>query len=415
METVSVFVPIPKVTKLELAFDDEVYLAGESINGKVILELNESLFLYSVKLKVAGKGFVEWIGESDENLDYSRKIHCSNKEDYFHHIFTLWGAVLKTCAPEVATPLAKLFQYTCNTDIDRTKCKIAQECHVHKKQNKSNPAKYRSISLLIIISKLLEDHDAEGLEQVLHAGPHIFHFSYKLDDALPSSFKGSHGRIRYYVRAFCTATEGTLAQVEKDVNVQETFNLNLDPSNKVSTSCEGFWDCSVSDAICTLCLQFPLILAAEKDISYWCWNFPGIAVSVTVDKSGFVPGEDIIITSEINNRTSRNLRLISYSVGTEIKYKAFVQEAFCDHYREFIEKLELKKVQAVIEAPPRQVTKILGSLQLPKPMFISDMSRCKIISMSYELQVTIPIPGHRVMVTASAPIKIGTTPIHFPL
>eukprot|EP00061_Rhincodon_typus_P010449 g34754.t1 len=98
-------------------------------------------------------------------------------------------------------------------------------------------------------------------------------------------------------------------------------------------------------------------------------------MNVTVDKSGFVPGEDIIITSEIDNRTMRFLRIICYSIGAEIKYKAFVQEALCDHYREFIEKSELKKMEAVIEAPPRRVTKILGSLQLPKPMFISDMSR----------------------------------------
>ncbi|XP_067824427.1 arrestin domain-containing protein 5-like [Heptranchias perlo] len=378
------------VTKLELIFKDQVYLAGETIDGKVILELSEPLFFYSVKLKVAGKGFVEWIGESNENLDYNRKIHCSNKEDYFHHIFTLWGA----------------------------------------------------------------DHDAEGLEQILPTGSHDFQFSYKLSDALPSSFSGSHGKIRYYVRAYCTAALGTIAQVEKDLKVQEIFNLNLDPSNKPrNAEANGNAPCrltdhkprvkpapswslclnattgirsshlsfaflfynGVNDAVCTFYLQLPLVFTAEKDISYWCWKFPGIAMNVTVDKSGFVPGEDIIIASEITNRTGRTLRLISYSIGTEIKYKAFVQEAFCDHYREFIEKSQLKRMQAAIEAPPRQITKIIGSLQLPKPMFISDMSTCKIISIAYQLQVAISIPGHRVTVTATAPIKIGTTPVHFSL
>ncbi|XP_051894228.1 arrestin domain-containing protein 5-like [Pristis pectinata] len=328
MGTVSVFVPIPKVTKLELIFKDVVYMAGETVNGKVILELNDPLFLYSVKLKISGKGFVEWIGESNESLDYNRKIYCSNKEDYIHHTVTLWGA----------------------------------------------------------------DYDAEGLEQVLEAGTHDFQFSYKLNDSLPSSFRGKHGKIRYYVRALCTATGGTIAQVEKDLKVQETFNLNIDPANKL-----------------------PLMFAAEKDISYWCWKFPGIAMTVTVDKRGFVPGDDIIITSEISNQTPKYLRLISYTIAAEIKYKAFVQEAFCDHYRELIEKSNLKTMQAAIEAPPRQVTKILGSLQLPKPMFVTDMSRCKIISVSYQLEVAIPIPTHRIMVTARAPIKIGTIPVHFTL
>ncbi|GCC40186.1 hypothetical protein chiPu_0024169 [Chiloscyllium punctatum] len=171
----------------------------------------------------------------------------------------------------------------------------------------------------------------------------------------------------------------------------------------------------VSDPIYSFCLQLPLKLTAEKEISYWCWKMPGISMNVTVDKSGFVPGEDIIITSEIDNRTMRVLRIICYSIAAEIKYKAFVQEALCDHYREFIENSEVKKMEAVIEAPPREVTKILGSLQLPKPMFISDMSRCKIISISYQLHVTIPIPAYHVTVSASAPIKIGTIPVHISL
>ncbi|XP_032903206.1 arrestin domain-containing protein 5 [Amblyraja radiata] len=328
MGTVSMLVPIPKVTKLELIFKDIIYMAGDTVNGRVILELNDPLYLYSVKLKISGKGFVEWIGESDASLEYNRKIHCSNKEDYIHHTVTLWGA----------------------------------------------------------------DYDAEGLEQVLREGTHDFQFSYKLDNSLPSTFTGKHGKIRYYVRALCTATIGTIAQVEKDLKVQEAYNLNIDPSNKL-----------------------PMLFSVEKVISYWCWKSPGININVSVGKRGFVPGDDIIITTEISNQTGRHLRLITYAIAAEIKYKAFVQEAFCDHYRELIEKSDLRKMEAVIEAPPKQNTKIIGSLQLPKPMFISDMSKCKIISVSYQLVVAIPIPTHRITVSTTAPIKIGTTRVNFTL
>ncbi|XP_078280002.1 arrestin domain-containing protein 5-like [Rhinoraja longicauda] len=328
MGTVSMLVPIPKVTKLELIFQDLIYMAGDTVNGRVILELNDPLSLYSVKLKISGKGFVEWIGESDEALEYNRKIHCSNKEDYIHHTVTLWGA----------------------------------------------------------------DYNGNGLEQVLEAGTHDFEFSYKLDNSLPSSFTGRHGKIHYYVRALCTATVGTIAQVEKDLTVQESYNLNIDPTSKL-----------------------PLLFSVERDISYWCWKSPGITMNVSVHKRGFIPGDDIIITSEISNQTGRYLRLITYALAAEIKYKAFVQEAFCDHYRELIEKSDLRRMEAVIEAPPKQTTKIIGSLQLPKPMFVSDMSKCKMISVSYQLEVAIPIPKHRIMVSTRAPIKIGTCPVHFSL
>eukprot|EP00061_Rhincodon_typus_P001060 g13600.t1 len=64
--------------------------------------------------------------------------------------------MLKTCAPELAAPLAKLFQYSCNTGIYLTMWKIAQICPVNKKQDESNPANYCPISLLSIIGKVME-------------------------------------------------------------------------------------------------------------------------------------------------------------------------------------------------------------------------------------------------------------------
>eukprot|EP00061_Rhincodon_typus_P002458 g17619.t1 len=75
--------------------------------------------------------------------------------------------VLKTHAPELAAPPAKLFQYSYNTGIYLTMWKIAQLCPVHKKQDKSNPANYCPISLLAIISKVMEDVISSAIKQHL--------------------------------------------------------------------------------------------------------------------------------------------------------------------------------------------------------------------------------------------------------
>eukprot|EP00061_Rhincodon_typus_P008248 g30694.t1 len=64
--------------------------------------------------------------------------------------------VLKTYAPELAAPLAKLLKYSYNTGIYLTMRKIAQVCPAHKKQDKSNLVNYCPISLLLIISKVME-------------------------------------------------------------------------------------------------------------------------------------------------------------------------------------------------------------------------------------------------------------------
>eukprot|EP00061_Rhincodon_typus_P004708 g23247.t1 len=75
--------------------------------------------------------------------------------------------VLKACAPEHAAPLAKLFQYSYNTGIYLAMGKIAQLCPVHKKQDKSNPANYRPITLLSIISKVVEGVINSAIKQQL--------------------------------------------------------------------------------------------------------------------------------------------------------------------------------------------------------------------------------------------------------
>eukprot|EP00061_Rhincodon_typus_P001866 g15995.t1 len=75
--------------------------------------------------------------------------------------------LLKTCAPEFVAPLAKLFQYGCNTGIYPTMQKIAQVYPVHKKQDKSNPANYRPIGLFLIISKVMEGVINSAIKQHL--------------------------------------------------------------------------------------------------------------------------------------------------------------------------------------------------------------------------------------------------------
>eukprot|EP00061_Rhincodon_typus_P001527 g15027.t1 len=61
------------------------------------------------------------------------------------------------CAPELAAPLAKLFQYSDNADIYLTMWK----------KDKSNPANYRPISLPSIISKVMEGVSNSALKQHL--------------------------------------------------------------------------------------------------------------------------------------------------------------------------------------------------------------------------------------------------------
>eukprot|EP00061_Rhincodon_typus_P016009 g43997.t1 len=80
---------------------------------------------------------------------------------------TIPAIILKTCAPECAAPLAKLFQYSYNAGIYLAMWKISQVCLGHKKQDRSSPASYRPISLLSVIGKVMEDVKNSTIKQHL--------------------------------------------------------------------------------------------------------------------------------------------------------------------------------------------------------------------------------------------------------
>ncbi|XP_040846154.1 arrestin domain-containing protein 5 [Ochotona curzoniae] len=73
------------VKSIELVLPkDEVYLAGSSVSGQVILTLNSTLVDPVVRVELVGKGYVEWNEEVGETRDYSRDVLCNNKADYVH-------------------------------------------------------------------------------------------------------------------------------------------------------------------------------------------------------------------------------------------------------------------------------------------------------------------------------------------
>lgn len=66
------------------------------------------------------------------------------------------ATVLKNCAPELAPVLSKLFQISLNSKAVPSEWKTAHVVAVPKKGNKQDPSNYRPISLLSIISKVME-------------------------------------------------------------------------------------------------------------------------------------------------------------------------------------------------------------------------------------------------------------------
>eukprot|EP00061_Rhincodon_typus_P016711 g45067.t1 len=92
------------------------------------------------------------------------------------------AVVLKTCAPDLAVLLVKLFQYSYNTGIYLKMWKSAQVFPVHKKQDKSNLANYSPISLHSIVSKVMEGVINSAIKQHLLSNNQ---FGFRQDHSAP--------------------------------------------------------------------------------------------------------------------------------------------------------------------------------------------------------------------------------------
>lgn len=70
--------------------------------------------------------------------------------------------------------------------------------------------------------------------KLLHPGSHYFPFEFTLPKRLPSSFKGKHGRLRYYVRMTVCTPVGPHHERTSKFAVVSNLDLNAEPDAAVS-------------------------------------------------------------------------------------------------------------------------------------------------------------------------------------
>lgn len=72
------------VKSIELVIPKEVYLAGSTVAGQLILSLHSTLVDPLLKVELIGRGYLEWTEEAHLEKDYSQRATCVNKADYVH-------------------------------------------------------------------------------------------------------------------------------------------------------------------------------------------------------------------------------------------------------------------------------------------------------------------------------------------
>eukprot|EP00116_Pleurobrachia_bachei_P004158 sb/3464420/ len=219
-----------------------------------------------------------------------------------------------------------------------------------------------------------------GEKTSLQAGVHDFPFSITLPVNLPSTFVGDFGRVVYVLSAKIDRPWKRDEHVRTYLTILSVYDLNLQP-----------------DALT------PAGNKSSKTFGCMCCKTGPLNASLSLPKTGYVCGETIYFSAEIENlsnkvMTSSSISLIEhdvyYSVGGRQKH---------------VSRVVLSHKQPQI-APGGSFTWANVGLQIP-PLPPSALIHCNIIHIYYTVVLTVDPSGIGFDLDVPTNIVIGTIPL----
>lgn len=119
---------------------------------------------------------------------------------------------------------------------------------------------------------------------VLQAGRHTFPFVYQLPPNLPSSYESHIGNVRYHIKGTIDKPWKFDHSTKKVFTVVSMLDLNTQPSAPQPLQGDN------SKFLCCLC----------------CKTGP-ISAIFRIDRTGYVPGDTILLNAEISNNSNRTM------------------------------------------------------------------------------------------------------------
>jgi len=213
--------------------------------------------------------------------------------------------------------------------------------------------------------------------QELAAGRYSFPFKYQLPSnlVLPTSYESETGFIRYSLTATISRSWKFNHTTKRAITINEIVDINTPQlTARLSSSNEK--------TLCCLC----------------CASGP-ISLSAITDRGGYCPGESIAISTEAENHSNRRVTIVQATLKQIVMYYARGHSHTSSNV--------IQKVQGPgIEAGG---TSNWSNELLPIPATVPSLGSCRILKLSYVLQVTLAIPRSTDLYVA-IPITIGNVP-----
>ncbi|KAK7173552.1 hypothetical protein R3I93_003390 [Phoxinus phoxinus] len=190
---------------------------------------------------------------------------------------------------------------------------------------------------------------------VIRPGSHVFPFRFQLPQQnMPASFEGQHGSVKYVLM----------------VKLKRSWK-------PASSTCTEISFLPKNDGTNDHLLQPQ---SGTKDKKFKLFGSGKMSMAVTADKTGYMQGETIRVSVDIDNSSSRDVKL---------KYSLMQKQTFIAGRST---KRELKNIvkETKDHIPSGEKTKSVVDINLPRDL-TATIENCRIIKLQYELKVYLDV------------------------
>ncbi|XP_048253517.1 arrestin domain-containing protein 17-like [Haliotis rufescens] len=229
-----------------------------------------------------------------------------------------------------------------------------------------------------------------GQASVEHpAGFHKYPFFLALQPTLPSSFEGRRGYVRYFCRATIDRPWKFDEHTKRAFTVIHHLDLNF-----------------ISNA------AMPIEGEQEQTIESCCCSSGTVTGRLLLNKTGYVPGEPIVFTIDVYNKSDSNVERIELELRQIVTYTGFSDSIFSSgnpkqHTK--LDQFDLLSHPCRIKQNMEEHINRGGIIPALPP---SGLEGCGIIDIQYIVALKVHLGWNTL--TIERGIIIGTIPLHQP-
>ncbi|KAH8274938.1 hypothetical protein KR018_001780 [Drosophila ironensis] len=226
--------------------------------------------------------------------------------------------------------------------------------------------------------RLLGDVD-QGGPSILSPGIHSFPFKLGLPLGLPSTFLGRYGWIQFYCKAALRESNGLIHKNHQVFIVMNPIDLNLEKP----------------------ILAQPFTCEVEHKLGVVCVGGGQIKCRVSLDRGGYVPGENILVTAFISNYSNVSIKRTKASLTETIEYLA----------RGKVVQTEKRELAVLVRGKIRPGGKDEwhNELYVP-PLPPTNLHGCHLIKISYDVFFVVEPKSLEKEIKLQLPIVLATYP-----